>query len=42
MGELVRHRQTKEAETDMFGLKPPRHTSTLPWAEVLAPTYHSR
>jgi hypothetical protein len=30
MAELVRHRQTKEAETDMFDLKPPRHISTLP------------
>ena len=25
----LRHRQTKEAETDMFDLKPPRHISTL-------------
>ena len=30
MAELLRHRQTKEAETDMFSLKPPRHISTLP------------
>ena len=30
MVEPLRHRQTKEAETDMFDLKPPRHTSTLP------------
>jgi hypothetical protein len=30
MAEPVRHRQTKEAETDMFYLKPPRHISTLP------------
>ena len=30
MAELLRHRQTKEAETDMFYLKPPRHISTLP------------
>jgi hypothetical protein len=30
MVEPPRHRQTKEAETDMFDLKPPRHTSTLP------------
>src|ERR1700687_133557 len=29
MGEPVRHRQTKGAETDMFDLQPPRHTSTL-------------
>ena len=27
--ELVRHRQTKGAETDMFDLELPRHTSTL-------------
>src|SRR5271165_6667879 len=27
---LLRHRQTKEAETDRSSLKPPRHTSTLP------------
>ncbi len=31
MVEPLRHRQTKEAETDMFDLKPPRHTSTLPY-----------
>jgi hypothetical protein len=31
MVEPLRHRQTKEAETDMFYLKPPRHISTLPW-----------
>ena len=30
MVEPVRHRQTKEAGTDMFDLQPPRHTSTLP------------
>jgi hypothetical protein len=30
MAEPLRHRQTKEAATDMFGLKPPRHISTLP------------
>src|SRR5665811_2346538 len=28
----VRHRQTKEAATDMFDLQPPRHISTLPIA----------
>src|ERR1700730_10442084 len=28
--EPVRHRQTKGAETDMFGLPLPRRTSTLP------------
>src|SRR5450759_1943767 len=26
----ARHRQTKEAATDMFDLQPPRHISTLP------------
>ena len=30
MGELVRHRQTKGAGTDMSDLQSPRHTSTLP------------
>src|SRR5438445_6191150 len=30
MVEPLRHRQTKEAATDMFYLKPPRHISTLP------------
>src|SRR5260370_3801043 len=30
MGEARRHRQTKEAATDMFSLPPPRHISTLP------------
>src|ERR1700737_3816639 len=29
MAEPLRHRQTKEAATDMFYLKPPRHISTL-------------
>src|SRR6266852_4568022 len=29
MAEPLRHRQTKEAATDMFDLKPPRHISTL-------------
>ena len=29
MAEPVRHRQTKEAATDMFDLQPPRHISTL-------------
>jgi hypothetical protein len=32
MVELLRHRQTKEAATDMFSLQPPRHISTLPIA----------
>jgi hypothetical protein len=30
MAEPLRHRQTKEAATDMFYLTPPRHISTLP------------
>jgi uncharacterized protein YabE (DUF348 family) len=30
MAEPVRHRQTKEAVTDMFDLQPPRHIPTLP------------
>jgi len=30
MAEPLRHRQTKEAETDMSYLTPPRHISTLP------------
>ena len=34
MAELLRHRQTKEAATDMFTLQPPRHISTLPEASV--------
>jgi hypothetical protein len=29
MVEPLRHRQTKEAATDMFDLQPPRHISTL-------------
>src|SRR5450756_996893 len=32
MVELVRHRQTKEAATDMLYLQSPRHISTLPFA----------
>src|SRR5271166_1966555 len=31
----LRHRQTKEAETDMFDLQPPRHISTLHRAAVV-------
>src|SRR6266446_7384032 len=31
MAEPLRHRQTKEAATDMFSLQPPRHISTLHW-----------
>jgi hypothetical protein len=34
MGEPVRHRQTKGAETDMFDLQSPRHTSTLHSSEM--------
>src|SRR6266851_4999572 len=34
MAEPVRHRQTKEAATDMFDLQPPRHIPTLPKALV--------
>jgi hypothetical protein len=30
MVELLRHRQTKGAATDMLDLKQPRHTPTLP------------
>jgi len=33
MVEPLRHRQTKEAETDRVDLKPPRHTPTLPSGE---------
>jgi hypothetical protein len=32
MAETLRHRQTKEAATDMFSLQPPRHIPTLPTA----------
>src|SRR6516165_11118222 len=34
MATPLRHRQTKEAATDMCSLKPPRHISTLPKQEV--------
>src|ERR1700738_4663690 len=34
MAEPLRHRQTKEAETDMPGLPPPRHIPTLPKADL--------
>jgi hypothetical protein len=30
MAEPLRHRQTKEAATDMVSLQQPRHISTLP------------
>ena len=42
MAEPARHRQTKEAATDMFYLKPPRHISTLPFSEVAAGPSHFR
>ena len=32
MVEPLRHRQSKEAATDMCSLQPPRHISTLPLA----------
>jgi hypothetical protein len=34
MAEPVRHRQTKEAATDMFDLQSPRHIPTLPKAPL--------
>src|SRR5262245_27974899 len=34
MVEPLRHRQTKEAATDMFYLPPPRHISTLPFTSL--------
>src|ERR1041385_6227459 len=36
MAEPLRHRQTKEAATDMFSLQPPRHISTLPFSTIWA------
>ena len=36
MVELLRHRQTKEAATDMFSLQPPRHIPTLPVSDRIA------
>src|SRR5204862_2884822 len=35
--EPVRHRQTKGAATDMFGLPPLRHTPTLPSVRIQQP-----
>jgi hypothetical protein len=35
MVEPLRHRQTKEAATDMFDLLPTRHISTLPESDNL-------
>ena len=42
MVELLRHRQTKEAATDMFNLQPPRHISTLPKTDFAPPQHHFR
>ena len=39
MAEPLRHRQTKEAETDMPSLPPPRHIPTLPF---LGSRFHLR
>src|SRR6476659_7548919 len=36
----LRHRQTKEAETHMCSLKPPRHISTPPPTRTWAPKAH--
>src|SRR5262245_47473687 len=38
MAEPLRHRQTKEAATDMFNLQPPRHIPTLPDAPFVEQT----
>src|SRR5262249_48895895 len=40
MAEPLRHRQTKEAETDMSSLKPPRHIPTLPISDGSISAYH--
>jgi hypothetical protein len=37
MAKPLRHRQTKEAETDMPSLTPPRHIPTLPIVAESAP-----
>ena len=42
MVEPLRHRQTKEAETDMSDLQPPRHISTLPFATLQAEEFDVR
>jgi hypothetical protein len=42
MAEPLRHRQTKEAETDMFDLPPPRHISTLPGSDLSRCLRHDR
>jgi hypothetical protein len=36
MVEPLRHRQTKEAATDMCDLQPPRHISTPPFGDMAA------
>ena len=36
MVEPLRHRQSKEAATDMFSLQPPRHISMLPFSTETA------
>src|SRR5580704_5853543 len=36
MVQPLRHRQTKEAATDMFDLQPPRHISTLHYPDPIA------
>ena len=38
MVEPLRHRQTKEAATDMLDLQPPRHIPTPPFATDPVPT----
>src|SRR5262252_1216243 len=42
MAEPLRHRQTKEAATDMFSLQPPRHISTLPDSALRPSPPHGR
>src|SRR5438046_1663046 len=42
MAEPLRHRQTKEAATDMLSLQPPRHIPTLPVPELSACNLHVR
>jgi hypothetical protein len=42
MVEPLRHRQTKEAATDIFDLTPPRHTSTLPNCDMPTQLGHVR
>ena len=39
MVRLVRHRQTKGAETDRPNLRPPRHTLTLPLTSSIPPKH---